>query len=109
MKEYRVVWKRQENRRKVKRYATRPRAERFIALMTSPEPWKLFPTYAHMDPDKPYCCEGGPYSECACGGLTLREHFASFRKDLPPIEYVHIEEREVGKWGHAQGSHEEKR
>jgi hypothetical protein len=101
-KEYRVVWKWSaypafdcENnpitvnpRPKMKRYSTRRGVERFMLLL-GPEPWKYF----GANPDDYVCCSG---RECGCGGLTYREQAEG--KRFAEIEYIRLEEREVGEW-----------
>lgn len=70
------------------------RARHWITVL-GPEPWA-----AHdQDPSDRFCCSG---YECGCGGLTVREHWESGRKDLPPIEWIRIEKRtvEYGQWAH---------
>ena len=102
--EYRVVWKRVGLPRKTKRYAQRWRAERLVLLL-GPEPWKAI----GKDPDAKFCCSG---YECDCRGRTVRDEMLGRRtvvvpddaakewKDAPyaAVEYVRIEEREVGLW-----------
>lgn len=104
MKEYRVVWKRESferdgitsrSKQKRKRYVSLKRAERFMRLLTSAEPWKEL----GQDGDDYFCCSG---HECGCGGQTVREAFTAKYADMPPVEFVRLEEREVGKWGARQ-------
>lgn len=96
--EYRVVWKRDGCDRKTKRYVSKARAERFMALL-GPDPFTAGKAYGHWPPDAELddiaCCSG---HECACGGLTIREHLAEERKDMPMLEWCRLETREVGKW-----------
>lgn len=101
-KEYRVIWKWSaypafdcENNPftfnphpKMKRYSTHRGAEKFMLLL-GPEPWKYF----GKNPDDYVCCSG---RECGCGGLTYREQ--AEEKRFAEIEYVRLEEREVGEW-----------
>lgn len=100
-KEYRVVWKRKpfmadeydiDPRPKVRRYATKKGADKFMQLL-GPEPWRGYAP--DVDPDSYICCSG---KECGCGGLTYREKAEEMRKTLPPIAYIRLEEREVGEW-----------
>ena len=88
--EYRVVWTRTEGTRKVKRYATRKGAERFMALL-GPEPWTAF----GRRPDDVFCCDG---HACGCEGLTVRETMLRDRGDMPYLRSAHIECRFVGDW-----------
>jgi hypothetical protein len=87
--EYRVIYKREGLKPKRKRYVSLKVAERFVRIL-GPEPWEVFGKKAD---DR--CCSG---LECACGGLTERERQSEYMKDVPPLEYVRIERREVGKW-----------
>lgn len=101
MKEYRVVWKRKDcevddhtfrSKPKRKRYVSLKRAEQFMRILISSEPWKEL----GLEGDDLNCCDG---HECGCGGKTVREVFTEKYADYPPIEFVRLEEREVGKWG----------
>lgn len=95
MNEYRVIWKREGMRVKRKRYANRVMAERFLKIL-GPEPWTAFQSrWNRKGPDDLLCCDG---HECGCGGVTVRQHHEEARKTIPPIEWVRIEQREVGKW-----------
>jgi hypothetical protein len=92
--EFRVVYKREGLRRKVRRFCNRPRsAERFIGLLISSEPWRFM--RGEPSPDGYVCCNG---RECGCHGETVREHCDRVRAELPPLEYARIETREVGEW-----------
>lgn len=92
MKEYRVVSQRRGiDKRKVTRYVHLGSALKRVKLMTTKEPWKLFGEKA----DENHCCSG---HMCGCGGMTVREYYEDHYKSLPPLEYVHIEERDVGEW-----------
>jgi len=92
--EYRVVWKRKDRKRQAKRYVSRKLAEKFM-LIFGPEPWRAWAP--NKGPDSLVCCRG---HECGCGGLTFREQEAA--KEIPPLEYVYMEQREVGKWENLQ-------
>lgn len=87
--EYRIVWKREGLKEKRKVYKLLVRAKRHMLLL-GPEPWKAF----GRDPEELFCCRGG-YDQCGCGGLTVREKFMEDRKNLPPIEFIRLERREV--------------
>lgn len=91
MIEYRVKWKREGLNAKRVKYTSRKFAERRAALLTSDEPWIVL----GLDPTGYQCCSGW---ECGCGGITVSEHMKAQRAQYPPIEYVKIEQREVGKW-----------
>ena len=88
--EYRVVWKRAGCVVKRKRYRYRKNAEKWITLL-GPEPWT---TYGRA-PDDLQCCNG---RECACGGVTVREHSDEIRATLPAIEWIRLDSRPVGQW-----------
>lgn len=96
--EYRVIWKREGCRAKSRRSQGLASAERRVGLLTSAEPWKFLRDTKGKGPDAPYCCPGTSY-ECGCGGITVREWCDEQRRDLPALEYVRIESREVGAWG----------
>ena len=91
--EYAVVWKRAECVAKRKKYRSRPLAERFMLLL-GPEPWKRDADRMGRpkDPDSYMCCSG---YECGCGGISLRQHYLEARKDLPPLEWMRLEIRDV--------------
>ena len=90
--EYRVVWKRSFEGAKEKRkiFQSLHGAERLMTIL-GPEPWKAW----GKDPDSLICCSG---SMCTCGGRTYREDSESTRADMPEIEYLRIEKREIGEW-----------
>jgi hypothetical protein len=90
--EYRVVWKREQCRRKVKRFASLKMAQRRV-LSLGPEPWLGATESRRRDPDRLNCCDG---HECGCNGLTVRQWWE--RLALPKLEYIYIEQREVGTW-----------
>ena len=96
--QYRVIWKREGNRSKHRLFAGLPSAERYVGILTSPEPWKFLRDTKDKSPDDLWCCEGGPYSQCACGGMTVRQWCDERRDGLPRIEYCRIERRDVGPW-----------
>jgi hypothetical protein len=90
--QYRVVWKRVGLPEKKKRYEHLVRAQRFVMLL-GPEPWKAL----GREPDEYHCCSG---RECGCGGMTVREETMNHRENIPALEYVRIEQREItlGAW-----------
>ena len=94
--EFRVVWKREGLRPKKRVYVQRTRAEKFLQLF-GPEPW----TYLGHQPDDLVCCSG---RECGCGGLTYAEYDRSKRAELPKLEWIRVETREVGAWHGAPAS-----
>lgn len=90
--QFKVTWKRAGNEPKSKTVFGVKWANHLVTVL-GPEPWK-----AHgQHPDDRYCCSG---YECACGGQTVREHWGSGRKDLPPLEWIKAEKRTVtyGEW-----------
>ena len=91
--ELRVVSKRIGGRVKVRSFATRAGAERYLRLF-GPEPWTAF-LKPSKSPDDQACCSG---YQCVCGGLTYRQQAEAKRAELPALVYVRIEERSVGPW-----------
>lgn len=91
--EYCVKWKRVGLTAKRKRYASLKAAQRWTQLL-GPEPWLALGKNA----DALVCCSGDRYSECGCGGLTWREQADDKRREMPALEYVQIDVREVGPW-----------
>jgi len=104
-KEYRVVWKRKKCEvedgngglvefdppRKTKRFLVLKSAKKFIFLL-GPEPWDYF----GKQPEDYVCCNGNC---CACCGKTYKEQAQEYiEKGMPEIEYIRLEEREVGEY-----------
>lgn len=90
--EYRLTIKRKDCPPKVRVYRSK-RAVDVRLILLGPEPWK-----AHRkDPDALHCCNG---RECGCRGETVREYEQGRRADLPALESVRVERREVevGPW-----------
>lgn len=73
-----------------KPYSTLTGANRFMLLL-GPEPWKAL----KKNPDDFWCCAG---AGCTCGGITVRDEMLGKRKDMPKLEYVRLEQRQVGEW-----------
>lgn len=97
--QYRVAWKREGwEKAKRKGVASLAAAERLIGLLTSDEPWRFLRDFRDKGPDDYFCCPGGTYYECSCGGTTVREWCEEKRKDLPPVVKVWIESRQVGPY-----------
>ena len=69
----------------------RAKAERFLKLF-GPEPWTA---YGSKDGNELACCSG---HECGCGGMTFRERSEYQFAEMPALEYVRLEAREVGAW-----------
>lgn len=91
-KEYRLIWKRKGLDPKYKKWAHKSAMERFKKFLTAPI------GESFDEPDAYMCCRGGWENQCGCGGLTWREHAIERMKDVPPLEWVRVEERTVGKW-----------
>lgn len=90
--QFKVEWKRAGNAPKSRTVIGGKRANHLVTVL-GPEPW-----LAHrQNPDDRMCCSG---RECGCGGITVREHWESGRKDLPPLEWIKVEKRTVtyGEW-----------
>lgn len=88
--EYRVVWKREGHRQKVRLFATRAGAERQLVRL-GPEPW----TAAGKGPDDVRCCAG---FGCGCEGLTEHEWSEALAAEMPPLEFVRLESRPALPW-----------
>lgn len=91
-KEYRVVWQREGSKRRTRRYSTLKFAERFVGMF-GPEPWKAWGKKAGDH----YCCKGYE-NECGCGGLTVKEQSDLRRAEMPKLEWIRIESRQIGEW-----------
>ena len=93
-REFRVVWRRKGiSRAKSKRFATEKAARRHMVLL-GPEPWVAL----GKDPEALWCCPGTLQYECGCGGQTVRQADEAYRAEAPPVLWVRIESRPVGKW-----------
>ena len=99
---YRVVSKREGSRPKVCVYATLAAAQKRLVLL-GPEPWKAY----GKGPDDLKCCAGG--YECNCGGRTEREVTDDMRAEMPPLEWVRIDVREVTPWRPLESEEEARR
>ncbi len=88
--EFRVIWKREGLRPKRKIFVRRASAEKYL-LLFGPEPW----TYLGKDPDERLCCDG---YQCGCGGETYRQNDERQRAEMPKLEWIRVETREVGEW-----------
>jgi hypothetical protein len=93
---FRVVWKRQGLKPKVKRYVVRKNAERLMNILTSPEPWLYYSVPKQADDY--FCCPGGVAYECGCMGITVKQEADEKWKDIPPLEWVRLEQRDVTPW-----------
>lgn len=93
--EYRVVWQREGLTPKSRLYKTLKGAEKRKALLLDPIPEIAKAHFTFQDLDGHYCCSG---RECGCGGSTLREMLEYQSKDIPALQWVRIESREVGEW-----------
>ena len=90
-KEYRIVWEREGIRRKTKRYRSLKMLKRYVRLLKNDRPWEIF----NLDKDDNYCCGG---HECGCQGETVEEHFQNRYVEIPDLEYLYLESREIGEW-----------
>lgn len=94
--EYRVRWLRVGGRVKTRVFQELRFARRFVALL-GPEPW----TALGKDPDALFCCKGRREDECACGGITWREHLLSKREGewgIAALMFAEIQRRRVEEW-----------
>jgi hypothetical protein len=90
-REFRVVWRREGQRRKAKIYQTRQGAERWALILQGriQEP-------TGDDPDDYACCPG---YECGCGGITNADVWGEETAKVPALmEGPTIESRLVGEW-----------
>ncbi|MDX9913250.1 MAG: hypothetical protein RBS77_01570 [Candidatus Moranbacteria bacterium] len=82
---YRVVSKREGIRPKIKTFATLKAAQKRIALLTDPEPWKVL----GAGPDDIFNTDTMQ---------TYGEFTDAIRGDMPALEWVRLERREVSPW-----------
>ena len=70
---------------------------RRLGLLTSPEPWRFYGDRENRSkgPNDYHCCAGTYHDQCGCGGITMREQSEEIRKNLPPIESIRLEARQV--------------
>jgi hypothetical protein len=92
MYEYRVVWKREGQRKKTRKSRGAKLIQKWLYLLGD-TPWKAF----GKEPDDYLCCSGNPHL-CACGGKTYGEQADEKKAEQPKIEYIKVEYREVGVW-----------
>jgi hypothetical protein len=99
--EYRLLIQRKGNALKDWRCRSLKGVERRIGLLTHPEPWRFFASRyeALKGPDDYVCCAGTYHDECSCGGVTMREQSEAARRDLPPIESLRLEARQITTTG----------
>lgn len=95
--EYRLLIQRRGNNVKDFRARSLKAIEKRIGLLTSPEPWRFFNDASERakDADDFVCCAGTRYDECGCGGQTMREQAEALRANLPPIESLRVERRQI--------------
>lgn len=91
--EFRVVWKRRGLSAKRREFKRQAAAEKFLLLL-GPEPWRAY-LKGDDGADDRVCCSG---YMCGCGGMTYREQAEDRRKDMPPVEYVRVQERRCTEW-----------
>jgi hypothetical protein len=73
---------------------SRAKADRCLAFFQG----RYQDAYPGSKPDAYACCDG---HECGCRGLTWAEKWAEmaeYAADLPPLEYLRIETRQVPRW-----------
>lgn len=90
--EYSVVWKRVGIRAKRKKFAKLPRAQAWVLLL-GPEPWKA----AGVGPGACVKCGEEDCMRCT-GEESWIERAERYQKTNPAIEWIRIEQREVGAW-----------
>ena len=102
MYEYRIVCKRQGQQKK----NFKSRSVRLIQRRTyllGDTPWKAF----GKEPYDFICCDGKSLDWsgeiCGCKGETYKEQAETMKAQLPPVEYIKVEYREVGEWKDGQG------
>ena len=93
--EYSVTSQREGGRLKRKVYSTKRGAMRRLSMF-GPEPW----TSIGRDPADLWCCDG---SQCYCGGMTVAMKMLDDRATMPKLEFVRLEQREVGEWTACNG------
>lgn len=95
--QYQVSWKRKEWGMKSVRFGSYQQAYDKVMVMTSPEPWKHWGTASqrNRNADDYWCCAGGRFNDCSCGGWTVREEAEERRKQYPPLEWIRISRRVV--------------
>lgn len=92
MREYRVTWKREGQRPKLRLYQTEAAARRHMLIVQG----RIAEAFPEKRPDDRACCEG---RECGCRGLTNAQAWAEQSARVPPLtEGPFIESREVGEW-----------
>ena len=92
MFEYRVVWKREGQRKKTRKSRSMKIIQKWLWLLGD-TPWKAF----NAEPDERVCCSGYD-SLCACGGLTYRQQAELKKAEQPKIEFIRVESRHVDPW-----------
>lgn len=92
--EYRLLIQRTGNSRKDWRTRSLKSLANRIGLLTSPEPWRFYGSRdeRERDGDELACCRG---EACGCGGLTVREQALAPRENLPQIESLYVEKRQI--------------
>ena len=102
--EYRVAYKREGLNPKSRGCGkNRAKAVRCLAFFEG----RYQDAYPQSKPDAYSCCDG---HECGCRGLTWAEEWAEmaeYAANLPPLEYLRIETRQVPPWTPAHPTTEE--
>lgn len=100
--EYLVTWKREGLKPKRKRYCSFAAAGRLVVLL-GPEPWLAY----GKGPEDDGCDHGykGHEAEACCPafGETMRDRSERERREMPPLEWVRLSQREVGPWSPLPG------
>lgn len=91
--EYRVVSKRVGKVMQTRVYRTLAAAKRRLVLF-GPEPWKAYGRHGR-NPDERVCCSG---YQCGCGGYTVKEQSDARRAEMPELEYIKLQVRDVSEW-----------
>ena len=95
--EYRLLVQRTGNAVKDTRSRSLKAVERRVGILMSPEPWRFYGDREtrQKGPDDYFCCAGTYHDQCGCGGATMREETEARRKDLPAIEWIRLQKRQV--------------
>ena len=95
--EYLVTWKREGLKPKRKRYCSFAAARRLVLLL-GPEPWLAY----GKGPGDDGCSHGyhGHESEpcCPAFGETMAQRSERERREMPPLEWIRLSDRDVSQW-----------
>lgn len=90
--EYRVVIRREGQRPKYRKFVKWSAVERLLVLLGD-QPWKAWAP--DVDGNEVECCDG---YMCGCGGMTYAEGALKVREQMPKLESITIQQRQVGIW-----------